>query len=72
MQKRICTTLKQKGEVLNLTLRERLIEDMNNMVDARSYLADSADCWQNKVVYALCGAVYDIIEYILRRMKKDG
>lgn len=55
-----------------MTLRERLIEDMNNMVDARAYLADSADCWQNKIVYALCGAVYDIIEYILRRMKKDG
>jgi hypothetical protein len=23
-------------------------------------------------VIALCGAVYDMIEYILRRMKKDG
>lgn len=58
--------------MLNLTLRERLIEDMDNMVDARSMLSECPECWQNKVVYALCGAVYDIIEYILRRMKKDG
>ena len=56
----------------NLTLRERLIEDMGNMEDALSWMSISSDCWQNKVLSALCKSVYDIIEYILRRMHKDG
>lgn len=53
------------------TLRERLIDDMSNMEDARLWLRDCPECWQNKIVFAVCGAIYDIIEYILRRMKKD-
>ncbi len=53
------------------TLREALIEDMQNMEDGMIRTAGRADIWQDRLVYALCKAVYHIIEYIMRKESKD-
>ena len=50
------------------SLRERLVRDKSNMEDCMIRVGDGkSDIWQNNLVYALCLAVWDILEYLLKR-----
>lgn len=53
------------------TLREAMIEDMQNMEDGMIRTAGRADIWQDRLVYALCKAVYHILTWILRGEKNQ-
>lgn len=48
-------------------MREELIRDLAAMEEAMCRTADRCDIWQDRVVYAVCKAVYHIIKWILRR-----
>lgn len=50
-----------------MTLREQLIQDMENMENGMIHTGKRTDIWQDRLVWALCKAVYDIIKYILRK-----
>jgi hypothetical protein len=54
---------------MKMTLRESLIRDMENMEDGLSRTADRCDIWQDRLIYALCLAVYHILDYIIRKEK---
>ncbi len=49
-----------------MALREELIKDAENMENGMIRTADRADIWQDRLIYALCKAVYHIIQYLLR------
>ena len=50
------------------TLREALIQDMQNMETGMERTANGqGEIWQNNLVYAICLAVFHIIEYIIRK-----
>lgn len=50
------------------TLREALIQDMQNMETGMERTANGqGEIWQNNLIYAICLAVYHIIEYIIRK-----
>lgn len=49
------------------TLREALIQDMQNMETGMERTAERSDIWQDRLIYALCLAVFHIIEYIIRK-----
>lgn len=56
---------------MKMTLRESLIRDMENMEDGLSRTADRCDIWQDRLIYALCLAVYHILDYIIRKEGKS-
>lgn len=50
------------------TLRESLIQDMQNMETGMERTANGqGEIWQNNLIYAVCLAVFHIIEYIIRK-----
>ena len=50
------------------TLREALIQDMQNMETGMERTANGrGEIWQNNLIYAICLAVFHIIEYIMRK-----
>lgn len=50
------------------TLRETLIQDMQNMETGMERTANGqGEIWQNNLIYAICLAVFHIIEYIIRK-----
>ena len=50
------------------TLREALIQDMQNMETGMERTANGqGEIWQNNLIYAICLAVFHIIEYIIRK-----
>lgn len=50
------------------TLREALIQDMQNMETGMERTANGqGEIWQNNLIYAVCLAVFHIIEYIIRK-----
>lgn len=52
---------------MNKIAHPELYEDLSNMEDALVRLEPSADIWQNKIIVALCRAVYHILVWIIRR-----
>lgn len=57
-----------EGRVL-MQLRDCLMEDADNMENAMTRIAMSAnEIWQNKLLYALCKAVLDLLKYVLRKI----
>lgn len=46
--------------------RDELIHDAEMMEDAMSRVAKRSDIWQDRIVYALCKAVYDILQVMIR------
>lgn len=52
-------------------LRGALICDMQNMETGMERTANGrGEIWQNNLIYALCLAVFHILEYIIRREDK--
>lgn len=50
--------------------KQAFIADLENMKEGMERTAERADIWQNRLVYALCEAVWHIIQYIL--FKEEG
>lgn len=55
-----------------MSLRDELIRDMDNMEDGMIRTGQRADIWQDRLVWALCKAVYDILVWILRGGMNNG
>ena len=52
------------------TLREALIQDMQNMEAGMDRTANGqGEIWQNNLIYAICLAVFHILDYIIRKEK---
>lgn len=49
-----------------MALRDELIRDMNAMEDGMIRTGQRTDIWQDRLVWALCKAVYDILLWISR------
>lgn len=52
-----------KGE----TMRDRLIKDIDAMEQVMTKTADRCDIWQDRAVYAIAKAVWDILQFIIKR-----
>jgi hypothetical protein len=48
-------------------MRRQLLDDLSAMEDALSRVADRSDIWQDRIIHAICKAVYDIIVVIIRK-----
>lgn len=49
------------------TLRDRLLRDKSSMEDCMTRVGNGqSDIWQNNLIYAVCLALWDILEYILK------
>ena len=49
-----------------MTKRDQMIECMNAVEDGMTYIAMSQDIWQNRLIYALCKAVYLLLEQAVK------
>lgn len=59
----------EKRKEMDVPLKEKLKEDKANAYDAMCRIGADNEIWQDKVVYGLCKAVFDIIEKIERSEK---
>jgi hypothetical protein len=53
-----------------MTMREELIRDMDNMEEAMMRTADRCDIWQDRVIYAMCKAIYDLLKWAVKMEDK--
>ena len=53
-------------------MRKRLIRDMEAMEQGMQRTADRCDIWQDRLIYAICRAIYDVIMWILKSDDKKG
>lgn len=51
-------------------MRSDLVKDMADMEDAMARLATSRDTWQGGVIYAICKAVFHLLQAEIRREKR--
>ena len=54
---------------MDIPLKDKLKEDKARAYDAMCHIGADNEIWQDKVVYNLCKAVFDIIEKIERSEK---
>ena len=47
-------------------MRKELLQDLADMEDGMSRVADRSDIWQDRLIYAMCKAIYHIIVVLLR------
>ena len=52
---------------VNKMNKKRLTEDLENMEQIMCKTADHVDIWQDRFIYAIARAIYDIILWILKR-----
>lgn len=52
-------------------IRDELIKDMDAMEDGMIRTGQRTDIWQDRLVWALCKAVYDIIKYLMLKEAKE-
>lgn len=52
-------------------MKDELIQDLTNMEDAMSRVADRSDIWQDRLIYAICKAVYDLLKWAIRRDRHE-
>lgn len=50
-------------------LNKRLKEDRNAMYDGMCHVGTDNQIWQNRLIWAICKAIWDILEWIERRDK---
>lgn len=50
-------------------LKERLTEDMLNVETVMEKTADRVDIWQDRIIYVFAKALWDILEWIIRKEK---
>lgn len=51
---------------MSKTYRENLIEDAESMEQAMIRLGNRCDIWQDRLLWHVCKAVFDILQYLLR------
>lgn len=51
-------------------MRDELIRDMEAMEQGMERTADRCDIWQDRLIYAMCLAIYHILQWIIRKEKK--
>lgn len=49
--------------------KKRLMEDCENMEEIMCKTADRCDIWQDRFIYAIARAVWDILQWIVRKEK---
>jgi len=52
-------------------MRDELIRDMEAMEQGMERTADRCDIWQDRLIYAICKAVYDLLKWAIRRESRD-
>ena len=50
-------------------MRDELLHDLDNMETAMCRTADRCDIWQDRLIYAMCKAIYDLLKWALRKEK---
>jgi len=50
-------------------MRSDLIEDLEAMEQGMICTADRCDIWQDRLIYAMCKAIYDLLRWVLRKEK---
>lgn len=53
-------------------MRDELIRDMEAMEQGMERTADRCDIWQDRLIYAICKAVYDLLKWEIRRDKHEA
>lgn len=51
-------------------MRDELIRDMEAMEQGMERTAGRCDIWQDRLIYAMCLAIYHILQWIVRREGK--
>lgn len=51
-------------------MRDELIKDLEAMEQGMIRTADRCDIWQDRLIYAMCLAIYHILQWIMRKEKK--
>ena len=51
-------------------LNKRLDEDRNAMYDGMCHIGEYNEIWQNRLIGAVCKAIWDILEWIERKENK--
>ena len=49
-----------------LTKKQQMVECMSAMEDGMCQTAQHSDIWQNRLIYALCKAVYLLLEQAVK------
>ena len=52
-------------------MNKRLAEDLNNIEEVMCRTAERTDIWQDRCIYAMARAIYDILNWI-RRNTQEG
>ena len=50
--------------------KERLMEDREYMEEILIRTADRVDIWQDRFIYAMARAIYDILDELIRNKEK--
>ena len=58
-----------KGEPM---MRNDLIKDMENMENCMIRLGGRTDIWQDRMIYVICKAVFDLCRWAIRREQRDA
>ncbi len=53
-------------------MHDELLHDLDNMETAMCRTADRCDIWQDRLIYAMCKAIYDLLKWALRRDKHEA
>ncbi len=51
-------------------IKKRLTEDRENMEEILVRTADRCDIWQDRFIYAIARAIYDILDELIRQKEK--
>lgn len=50
-------------------MKDRLNEDIENMIEIMERTSYRADIWQDRFIYAMAKAIWDILNWIRRQQK---
>ena len=53
-------------------MRDNLIKDMENMENCMIRLGGRTDIWQDRMIYVICKAVFDLCRWAIRREQRDA
>jgi len=48
-------------------MRSDLIEDLEAMEQGMIRTADRCDIWQDRLIYSMCKAIYDLLRWAIRK-----
>lgn len=56
---------------MDVPMKQKLKEDREAMYDAMCHIGADNEIWQDKVIYAICKSIYDIITKIEKEENKN-